>query len=78
MDGSPSLATAWFGPCLNPVACEKIASDLGLGGGLGTPVSSTIYNWLGTEGRLDFSNFLPIASRQQFFVLTLGYQRLAA
>ena len=30
-------------------ACEKVASDLGMGGGLpGTPVSSPLYNWLVT------------------------------
>ena len=44
--------------CLSPVrvripsgACEKVASDMGLGGGfsLGTPASSTSYNWLVTN-----------------------------
>ena len=62
---SPALTAVWSkappltARCLSPLhgfeipawACEKVASDLGLGGGflLGTPVSSTTYNWLVTN-----------------------------
>ena len=67
-----SLTTAWVS--IPPKACEKVASDLGLGGVFlpGTPVSATSYDWLVTTypqyGRILFFSACEKVSR----VLRLG------
>ena len=50
------LSTTWV---RIPVwTCEKVTSDLGLGGGLpGTPVSSTTCNWLVTNSKFQIPKF---------------------
>ena len=49
-------------PGFESCACEKVVSDLGLGGGFspGTPVSSGTYNWLVTHSGINvMKNEIP-------------------